>query len=233
SISLGLLIPLIALVLDPELLFSYSLVKQIIYYFEIPSETYFAKLLFIVIIIFYLIKLIYLMFFTWIKNVFVNNFQLRIATDLFTKYINETMKFHNNHNSSILHQYIISETNNIQIVILELITLFTEILILLLIFLFLLYLHPSLVLFISLVIIIGISIFYLFFYKKIKLWGKNRLIKAAKSTQHVFQTFSAIKDIKILNSEKFFTNKFFYYFSSYVKMNKLQNILQGMPRIWL
>ena len=41
------------------------------------------------------------------------------------------MKFHNNHNSSILHQYIINETNNIQIIILELITLFTEILILL------------------------------------------------------------------------------------------------------
>ena len=84
SVSLGLLIPLITLVFDSELLFDNLFIKQIIYYFKIPSETFFVKILFIVIIIFYFIKLFYLIFFTWIKYVFVNNYQLRIANDLFT-----------------------------------------------------------------------------------------------------------------------------------------------------
>tara|TARA_A100001015_G_C14993604_1_gene715146 strand:- start:854 stop:2023 length:1170 start_codon:yes stop_codon:yes gene_type:complete len=83
--------------------------------------------------------------------------------------------------------------------------------------------------------IFGVSstIFYLFIRNYIDKWGQARQIHQGRKIQYIQQGIGAIKDIKILNRESNFINRFSYHNQRIGIISMLENFTTKAPRLWL
>ena len=95
----------------------------------------------------------------------------------------------------------------------------------------LVYFQPKATIIIFLILTI-IAVLINKFTKQLNVWGKNSQKYEGQRTKHFFQTFNAIKEIKIFNKEKFIeqSQKFNNYFFD---SNKKEIFVRSLPRILL
>jgi ATP-binding cassette, subfamily B, bacterial PglK len=179
----------------------------------------------------FLLKAVYLTFFTYVKNNFVYNIRTEQSNNLFKSYLSKDYYFYLKNNSANL----IRDLNDASLLSVFgrcIIELATEIIMFFGILIFLIFLNPKIT--ISLAIFFGLLgvIFYHFFQKKASKWGMESKKFRGLKLQNMKESFGAIKDIKILGKESYFIN----YFS---KNNYLENdntkkhtFTSNLPRIW-
>ena len=179
----------------------------------------------------FLLKNSFLIFHTYIQGKFFKNLKIGVATKLFAHYTNSPYLFHLTNNPSELSRNVSSEIQNAYGYMFHLIAFTRETLTILVIFSLLLIVNP-LITFCTSVFFCILIIIYL---KKIKPLIRKRAIQnqdLQKSiTQTVYETFGAIKDLKILSKEneihEHFKNKIdnlednTYFFSFYEKYPRI------------
>ena len=201
-ISLASIPVFVSIIIDPSLL-----VERINGYFEkniIPNLS--DKILIVIGAVFvisaFLLKNLFLMFHTYLQGKFFKKVKIEIATKLFSYYINSPYLFHLKNNPSTLSRNISNEIQNIYGYMLHLITFMRECLTVLVIVFLLMIVNPLITLIISIFLIILIIIYL----KKIKPSIRKRAIQnqdlIKNITQTVYETFGAIKDLKILTKER-------------------------------
>ena len=179
----------------------------------------------------FLLKNLFLLFHTFLQGKFFKSLKIKISTQLFSHYINSTYLFHLKNNPSALSRNTSNEIQNIYGYMFHLIALTRESLTVLVIVSLLLIVNPLATISISIFLIILISIYL----KKIKPLIKKRSIQnqelVKNITQIIYETFGAIKDIKILTKEKEIEKRFgnkietleenMYFFSFYEKYPRI------------
>ena len=106
SLSIGLFIPLIAIISEGRI--SFSLLND---FLNIEKINIVEILPIIIILIFfiYLIKSLFLTYLEFITQNLVNNVKAELTSALFKKYINSSYKFHLKNNSAVLLRNLTSE----------------------------------------------------------------------------------------------------------------------------
>ena len=179
----------------------------------------------------FLLKALYLTFFTYVKNNFVYNIRTEQSNNLFNSYLSKDYYFYLKNNSANL----IRDLNDASLLSVFgrcIIELATEIVMFFGILIFLIFLNPKIT--ISLAIFFGLLgvIFYHFFQKKASKWGMEAKKFRGLKLKNMQESFGAIKDIKILGKESYFIN----YFSknNYLENdnNKKHSLTSMLPRIW-
>ena len=69
--------------------------------------------------------------------------------------------------------------------------------------------------------------------KQLNIWGKNSQKYEGQRTKHFFQTFNAIKEIKIFNKENFFLEQSQKFNDYFFDSNKKEIFVRTLPRILL
>lgn len=184
------------------------------------------------LILAHFIKFLYLFFFYFTKNGFVNNLSAKLTSRLFSNYLFKSYEFHTKKKTSVMVRNLISETKllcstfvaPIFILIIE-----TTIVFGIVIFLFMYDRHISL--FVGIGFTILIVIYSIVVKKKFLVWGKARQDLNNKSLKFVLDGLSGIKDIMIYYKENFFRDKFSKNEFQFARVSKLNQTFQQLPRL--
>ena len=185
------------------------------------------------LVIIFSLKNLYLALMAYFQGKVTKTLRSNLGLRLFKTYINTRYIFHLQRNPAELLRGITADVNNTIDLILSIIILFREILLLVLVFSLLFYADP----FISFSVFVFLTSFVgLFFFltkKRLKTIGKMIQYFAGRQIKIVNQGFGAIKEVKILNKEKYVEKIFKQNIDEIEKNYFIVFFLNAMPRLFL
>jgi len=219
-LSIGLIVPLISLLSDS----TDSYVSKFFF------QSYDIYILLTVVLLVYLIKTIYLIFFNKWQNDLIFDINLYLSNQIFDRYLNIDYSFYLKRNSSELVRNIVN-LENFAYNIIQSIILISEIILVICFSLILFFFQPIITLY-SLTIGILLSfIFIRIINLKIIKAGELYQSQSKKMIEQVNQSLNNIKEIKIYQKEIFFAKKFFEDTKIYNNAIKKNQFLKSLPRI--
>ena len=226
TLSIAAVIPFIRYILDIgnlEVLSSYNFLNDrlIIIYFLL------------VILIVFLLKNIFLIYFKYWYTKKINFLKVRIGTSLFKSYLNRDYNFHLKHNSSELIRNNSNEVNLFSKTIFLIVIILTETLISLGLFLMVFYVTPLGFMVASIIFISTAIIFYHFFKTQFFIMGKQRLSESNSAIRKLLEAFSSIKEIIHYNAKNIFIDQFNKHNSSLARLSTRVTFINYLPALIL
>ena len=231
TLSIGMVIPLISAVTDPQYFSKFPLLKDLTNYF-MEEESYQGKIFFllIVIIIIFSFKILFIIINTLLRLKLVHDFNLKLQKTLFSKYLDLSWSQYLEKKSSKMIRNIQNETSIIKNKIVDsLMTLFAEVLLFISIVLLLVFTIPKITLgILSVIILIGI-LTYKVMKKKIVIYSVKRLSSGAKIFNYIIESLQSFKDIYIYNKQDFFKKKYFEQSKIYHNVQRNIGWINSLP----
>tara|TARA_B110000459_G_C16594009_1_gene487674 strand:+ start:316 stop:2055 length:1740 start_codon:yes stop_codon:yes gene_type:complete len=231
--GLGILVPILTLILEPEVLNKNEIIKEIYETLGFTSYISFIYSFLFFITLLYIFKTFYIVYLSYRQNRFVANLVAYISNMLFSKYIFAPYSFHLTNNSSGLVKNIQVEVHNFWNLCISIMTLIVESSLLLSIIITLIYIEPFGAITIGVFFGIFSSVFYQFTKKKIKIWGEERENIDNKNSKIIIEGLGGIKDINVMGRHIFFTESFRK--NNFIKAQLWSNnaTLSQLPRFFL
>ena len=200
-LSLGILLPLISYFSGDKFFFIEN-------FFSFKTEEYIYFLLFIVFII-YFFKIIFFIYLNFYKNKFFANLNANICKKLFSFYIKKNYLFHLKNSSPKLISNIDETTSTIGEVISATFNLLIDLCIIFIIIFFLLNIETIFTILLLLCLITFSYFYYLTIKNKLKEIGQNKFIFRSLKTKFLQESFSGIREIKLLNNYNYAITGFY------------------------
>ena len=233
TLSVGLIIPFITLLVDFEKLMSFELVNLVLDFLKINSEKQIILLGMSILLIVYVIKNIYLAFFIYINALFAFKIHLNLSEKLFFSYLKQEYNFHLQKNSSELIRNISSESGRVVSAITSSMQLFTETLILISITSLLIYFEPQVAIVTILVLGSAGIISNLITKKPIDRIGQERVIFQAIVLKNLMQGLYSIKDTLLMWKQRSFMDQFHFSQFKLLDATRRFTFINSLPRLWL
>lgn len=231
--GLGILIPGLSIVLDPEMIEKTPLIKSFRSYFYSFSDQGFIVLFLIFIIVVYFLKSFFILFLNYKQYKFLSNLIANITNNLFSGYLIQPYSFHINRNASELYKNIHVETNYLNIFLSSLITIFIEGGFVFSVLLALIYIEPFGAIFIFLFYGLLTLMFLKFTKKRLKAWGRIREEVDLQISKIALEGLGGIKDLLILGRTNYFINYFSNEIYKRARLTSNQGTLSQIPRLYL
>ncbi len=207
--GISLVIPFLNSITEPDYLIKKKELLNLPQNLSFLNAVFEQKIFLILLIIFYLFKNFLLGFLIFLKTKFIFSIQKKLSSNLFKIYLYKNFFFHLNNNSALLIRNVTDEVGAfVQNFLVSVLDLILEVFVFIAIFLLLLYIEPFGASFIALTFLIVGFLFYKTFRKKIQFLGQERQYHDGEKLKRLFQSFQAIKEVKILNIEKELINQF-------------------------
>jgi len=187
----------------------------------------------IVLGLIFIFKNLYLFLLIFFQNKFIMQLRQSTTNKIFKYYINSPYLNHYRVNPAIYVRTIESDIGSTFLVIASYFALVREILILIGIFLLLVFTDIFISFFSLILLAFPVLLFYFYYRKILKEKGKIAVEKAGERIKLTNQVLGGIKEIKILNKENFFLNKFFNTTQILEKINFFSTIITSIPRLFL
>lgn len=231
--GLGILIPAISILLDPEMIEKTPSIVSLKSFFPNFSHQNFIFFFLGAIVLLYFIKSLFLLLLTHKQNRFLTNINAYISNKLFSSYLTKPYSYHLNRNASELIKNIQVEMNFLGVFFLSLITIFIEGGFVISVLATLIFIEPigaiSIGLFYGLLSIILLQ----FTKRKMSIWGKLRQELDTQVSKIALEGLSGIKDLLILGRTSFFIDEYFK--KNYLKSRMVSNqgTISQIPRFYL
>lgn len=206
--GLGILLPVLTIITDPNLIDTNVNFVKIADVFKLETHSDFILFALISLILFYLIKTIFLVILSFIQNRFLANIISTTAGTLFSRYLSLPYNFFLKRNSSGLIKNFQVELHNYWNFWVAFLALLTETLFLISFVAVLIYIEPFGAIATGFFLGIISIIIYQITKSKLKLWGLKREESDIIISQTLTETFGSIKDIILLDKGRFFKNVF-------------------------
>ena len=231
--GLGILIPVLSILSDPEMVEKTPLISTIRNYFSQLSDQSFIFLFLAAVVIVYFLKSLFMVFLTHKQNRILTNISAVISNNLFSSYLSQPYSFHLKRNASELIKNIQIEIFYLYTFLISLITIFIEGGFIFSIIAALVYIEPIGA--ISIGIFYGfLSIIFLKFTKrKLNEWGELRQKIDNQISKISLEGLGGIKDLIILGKISYFKDEFSD--KNYIKarLNSNQATVAQLPRFYL
>lgn len=232
-LGIGLLLPLLAIMLSDNLALDYPSLNNLLIFFNHPDKQTIIITGFLILILFYFVKLFFIMYLNWVQANFTAGINENFSNRLFSGFLNMPYINHLERNSSNLLHIIIGEVTMFATVTQAIMLLLTEFSIIIGVAIMLIYIEP----FGSLIVILFISLSSFIFYRitRIRLmkWGKERQECEKNINKNILQSLHGIKDVKILNKEIYFIKIFQNFNNRKTNITTKYTALQQFPRVFL
>lgn len=229
-VGISFITELVTLITDPSKIHSTAIIQYFYDLLKLKSDREFFLWLVIGLILVYVIKNAYLLWINYVQYTFVFNNQLRLSGRLIDCYMKKPYTYHLDKNSAEMVRNVMLDTERFFQMLLSVFNILSEVLIsvLLCIYLFVV----DWVITVSVVVILGVfSVVYLILFKnKAKEYGQINQTYDGKMHQSINQALGAVKDIKILHREKYFSNAFIGYGKKKMRAVRNNNVLGQAPK---
>ncbi len=233
TLGIALLLPTIAVILDPESISKYPTINEL---FQ-PLKSFFSDstiFLLFLLISFYLFKGIFISIVSFLQAKFVYQMKGLISQNLFKKYTNYSFETYLNIDSSNLIRNIsIEVTRFIDGILKQILFLIVESFIVIGMLIFLVILNPLIILVTSLVFFMVGYLYYFFTRKRLLIWGEKRQNLEFRKVETLQQSIFGIKELKVFQKEGQFNDIFKEDNYGAASAEKKQFFVALMPRILL
>jgi len=230
-IGISLILPFINVVINPEIIVTNKYLSFVYNLFHISDTTNFLIFLAFVLILVYILKNLYMLIVYYFQYKILYNAQKDISLQLIKFYINQPYSYHLNINTSEMVRIVTNDTTRCSDFLANVFFLLSEFIVLLLVTSFLFYINKIVT--IVLVILFVFLFFCIFVVLKprLKVFAKNNQKYHGGMIKWIQQSLGAIKDIKILQKEQFFVDKYYDSSIKYCSAQKHYRFLEQFPRL--
>jgi ABC-type multidrug transport system fused ATPase/permease subunit len=229
-VSIGLIIPLVGLLSNPDYLNSLPFGTEILTKFGRDKTVFLAML---VLAMVFVLKTVFLVWKLWVQRKFSNEVTTRISGDLFNNYLKQPYSFFLRRNSANLLNTLQNSESLSASVLNPTLYVFSELLI-----------AGGLVTLLAIVEPFGvISVFCLFggfafavrkySGDRVVRWGRIRNEHIEKTMQYMQQSFGGIKDVKILGRDTNLVNQYRIELQNSANLDQKFSLTQSIPRYGL
>ena len=184
----------------------------------------------IAIIIIYVVKNIYIIAEKNAIYKFSYRIQRNISTRLLKAYMKEPYSFHLNKNISVLQRSMQEDTDQFTKGIIHIMEMIAEVCVCIAIAVYLFVVSPSIMLIIAGMLVVCLTGFVFISKRYSSAWGRQSQAYKAKIYQWMNQSLGGIKEIKVLNREKSFVQKYDSYFDKYVRVLRYNRLIAAVPK---
>jgi ABC-type multidrug transport system fused ATPase/permease subunit len=233
TIGIGLFIPAIVLLTEVNIAAKYPQIVPVLNFLGNPNQRELVGIGMSVLVGVYFLKNIFIAYFTYAQTRFANEIQVQLSQRLFATYLRQPYAFHLQRNSAHLIRNVTNEINQVQVYITQVLLLCTEFSVVLGIGILLVFSEPLGVLIVG-IVLSGMSWIFNYFTKKpILKWAELRLYHSGQAIQHIMQGLGGAKDVKLLGRESDFLTQYKLHNIANARINRLNNTLLSLPRLWL
>lgn len=234
TLGIGLVIPAIALLTQPDFSQHYVFVRPIFTSLGSPSRQTLAIGGMGTLVVVYLIKESFLAFLAWRQMQFAFGLQAQLSQRLFQVYLAQPYTFHLQRNSAQLIRNVVNEVSMFTgSGMLPGMSFLTESLVLFGLCVLLLVVEPRGALIVVSVLGVATWGFYGFMRGRIARWGESRQQSEGMRLQHLQQGLGGVKDVKLLGREETFLQRYSLHNNQSARVERLQNTMNQLPRLWL
>ena len=231
-LSLGSIPVLIITILDPIKLKDFLSIDYLILLNDYEKLD-FVILVSIAVGTIFLVKNFFMVILIYFESMFIKNICVSNGSSIFNKYLSLDVSILTSYAQSNIIRNLTSDNFQAAEIIRSLLHLIRELLIISSIAVILVYSDPA----ISLIIFISLGFFsFLFFFfikKNLKNKGIQAQIHRSNQIKYISETYDFIKEIKVLNQEKFSLNNFKKELNGQIVNNEYFNFVSKLPRIFL
>ncbi len=231
--SVTLFMPFIEVLMDSSQVYENLYLKFFYDLFEFSTIEYFLAALAGCIIAIYVFKNIYLIFEKNIIYRFSYQTQMKLSTGLLDSYMKEPYTFHLNKNIAVLQRSMQEDADQFTKAIIHAMELLVEITVCITLGFYLFHVSKSITVITVALLIACVLVFYNISKKFAKNLGKDCQQYKAKLYQWMNQSLGGIKEIKILNREKYFVDCYREYFRKYAHGLKVSRLIGVIPKYFV
>ena len=225
-LSIGIILPIIAILFKKDLNFMPEIFSELLSGFE---HIDLIKYVIIVLILIYLIKNLFILFYNYQLKLYLRNLQTRVLSDLYKLYMFQSYSFFLQKNTGTILRNL-QTSRVVSLCLISYLAVILEVLIAIIFISYLLYVNFILTAIIVLLFVIFGSILYLSAKNKLFIWANLRQSLDAQINQQIIQSFSLIKNIKIFNKEKKMHDFFKKLIFEYENLDLKTEMIQQIPR---
>lgn len=229
-LGVSAILPLINVALDPASLdekWYLVFVKDWFGFTEISQIVIFLSVSLIVI---YILKNIYITIQYNLQYRFIFNNQRRLAVKMMKHYMHQNYLFHVSRNVAELQRNVTEDVNGFYTVVLNILQFLAEASVCVVLVLFLMKTDIVTTLVVASLVLIFAFFFGVIFKKYLVKKGEENRKVSVRLTKSVLQAFSGIKEIKVMNREEFFLNKYDVTYKRFSVLQRQQTMLSFIPR---
>lgn len=233
-VGVGLILPVIALLTKPDLIFQHAIVQKMSEYVDLPSQQNLVLIIMVMLVVVYLVKNLYLGFLVWVQSRFIYGMQSEMAQKLFAIYLKQPYTFHLQHNTAHLIRNVQSEIGMfINGFTIPTLLILAEGMVVVGLFSLLMFVEPLGTLAVFGLICTAGCVFYLFVRHRLLNWGQQRQFHEGARIKLLQEGFGGVKDVKLLSREADFLRQYAMHTQQSMKMGQRQYAMLQVPRLWL
>ncbi len=217
TLGVTAILPLMQAMLDAPALMGNKYVRPFIDFFGISSPGELILLICIGVILVYVIKNVYFIFYTWASKKYTYKVKRELSSRVLNAYLKQGYIFFVNHNSSRLLQGIGADISGVYTIINNLFQFITKAFTIVAIGIFIIVQSPFIAVSLLALVIICIILIQLIYSKSMKKNGELQRIHSWDCTQTSLEAIQGNKEIIVMHRQKFFMER---YADSMEKMNR-------------
>lgn len=233
TVGIAAIMPFISVASDFEVIQTNEYYKIVYDIFNFDSNINFVISFGILLVIFYLVRGIFNVFYFHLLARFSQGRTHILAYRLFENYLGMTYHQFINRNSSELSKMIINETNYLTVIISSFLLIISEIFVIVFIYSAMIYVNWKITLIMTIFLFLNALFLVKTISKKIKIQGKKREEFQKRFYEIINSTFGNYKIIKLQSNDNLIMNRFYDASINYTKSNIRSETLTSFPRIFL
>lgn len=233
-LGVGLVVPLLAVLVQPEMLYTNPWAGSLLKTFGEPDQRMMLLGGLLIIVGTYFLKAVFLTYQSAQQAKFIYGVQQSLSQRLFSIYLTQPYTFHLQRNSAQLIRSAISDV--IQFTgkgLLPWMLIFTELISFIGIMALLFIADPLA----TIVVLIAIGTiagsFFIVTRARLHRWGKERLYHEGQRIQHLQQGLSGAKEVKLYGRELDFIDRYSMHSRAVEGFSRREALMQQMPRFWI
>ena len=229
-LGVSLILPIVNIVMDPVVIDTTWYLSMIRDIFHLQNAEQMLVFMAFLLIFVYIFKNLYITFMYNQQYHFTYDNQRTLAVKLMDCYMHQRYQFHVSKNVAELQRNVTNDVNGFYTVVLNALQFLAEISVCVLLAVYLMMQDVMTTLMIAVLIIVFVLFFAKFFKKVLGRKGEESRDLNALVTKWILQSFSGIKEIKVINAEQFFISNYDKYYKKSADIKRQQSILTFIPR---
>ncbi len=231
TVGVSLVLPLISAILDEE---KFARNQYVIYFsdkFNIADTKTFILILLFGLVGMYIFKNLFLLFTVYMQSKFVNNNRCRVTRNLLSEYLHRPYEFYLYADTATILRTIYGDMDNVFNLLMQCMNLVAELVVSVCLGLFLLVIDVKMMLVIAGLLLIVTIFISKVIKKKLNIVGDDSRHAQEGLYKWILQSVTGIKDVKVLNKERYFIGQYWTYAEKYANYQISNNVLTNIPRL--
>ena len=231
TVSIGLVVPAIQMIMDPSCVEGDSTLAQIYRWTGFQKPGYFTTLILVLIILGFVLKNVFLYFQNVVQLRFVYTNQFETSQRMMINFMKRPYEYYLNADTSVIQRMITSDVNNMYGLILALLQLMSEVIIFVLLAVTLTAMAPQMILTVAALLIVTLLVIKQFLKPIMRQAGIENQDYYSGLYKWIEESVMGIKEIKIANKENYFIREYGKCGHGYVSAVQKYNIFNATPRL--